>query len=60
MNFFVKIDSLTLDPDPNWAPDPNWTPDPNWAQNPGSGSKFNVFGSTTLHPTLRITTAFQQ
>ena len=33
--FYFKFDSLTLDPDPI-------------GENPGSGSKFRVFGSTTL------------
>ena len=38
LNIFFKIDNITMDPDPNSK----------FCQNPGTGSKFIVFGSTTL------------
>ena len=39
--FFFKMDNITLDPNPNWA------------KKSRSGSKFNVFGSTTRMRTMR-------
>ena len=50
---FLKIDNITLDPDPDVDPDPNWAkildPDPNqWIHNTASEHDLGQVSSTLI------------
>ena len=59
---FLKIDNITLDPDPDVDPDPNWAkildPDPNqcyWIHNTASEHDLGQVSSTLIQEDVLFT-----